>query len=238
MSDKNQACIYLIPTFLGDSSVENVMPPMHSILINELTCFIVEDLRSARRFLKRIGYKNDFENTSFFELNEHTQIQDVEHYLSPLMQGVSIGLMSEAGCPGVADPGAEIINLAHHHNIRVVPLVGPSSILLALMASGFNGQNFAFNGYLPIDKPKRIRSLKQLEEKIYKEHQTQIFIEAPYRNNHLFQDILKTCNPQTKLCVACDITLSSEYIVSKTVSSWSSVKLDLNKRPTVFLLYQ
>jgi 16S rRNA (cytidine1402-2'-O)-methyltransferase len=196
---------------------------------------VVENTRSARRFLSKLKLSHPIDSLVFTELNEHTPVAEVSHLLAPLLQGFDVGVISEAGVPAVADPGAALVSAAHERGIRVVPLVGPSSILLALMASGFNGQSFAFSGYLPIKSDERLRSLKRLE-RLSAEGQTQIFMEAPYRNNKLLADIINACNPHTKLCIAADITLESELIATKALSEWKKGTPDLNKRPCIFLM--
>jgi len=235
-STSNQPAIYLIPTTLGDSDINRVIPQNIHHLASHLHYFIVEDLRNARRYLKKLDKSINIDELTFFELNKHTRSTEVETFLSPIKKGESIGIISEAGCPGVADPGADIVKIAHKKNIKVIPLVGPSSILLSLMASGMNGQNFAFAGYIPIKKPERVKRLRQLEKRSQVENQTQIFIEAPYRNDKLLADILSTCAPETRVCVACDITLKTEYIVTKTVAQWRKAVPEIHKRPTIFLL--
>ena len=199
--------------------------------------FIVEELKTARRFLRKIGYKKDFDEVVFHLLNEHTEETEVEGFLDSLKAGKNVGLLSEAGTPCIADPGAEIVRIAQQRNIKVVPLIGPSSIYLALMASGFNGQNFIFHGYLPVDKRERKRKLLELEQNAGKLGQTQIFIETPYRNNQMLQSIIEVCNPEVLLCVATNITGSDESIVSKRVKDWRKTNLNIHKQPTVFLLY-
>ena len=235
-STSSKPSIYLIPTTLGDSDINNVIPQNIHHLVSHLRYYIVEDVRNSRRYLKKLDKSINIDELTFFELNKHTRPSEVETFLSPIKKGESIGIISEAGCPGVADPGADIVKIAHQKNIAVVPLVGPSSILLSLMASGMNGQNFAFVGYIPIKKPERVKRLRQLEQRSRGENQTQIFIEAPYRNNKLLEDILSACASETRVCIACDITLETEYIVTKTVSQWRKAVPEIHKRPTIFLL--
>jgi 16S rRNA (cytidine1402-2'-O)-methyltransferase len=211
------------------------LPANFSQHINTLKIFIVEELRTARRFLRSSGYTQNFDDVTFFVLNEHTDSREIETYLDMISKD-SIGLLSEAGVPCVADPGSEIVALAHRKNIPVVPLVGPSSILLALMASGLNGQNFCFNGYLPIDKKERERRLKDLEQLAIRENQTQIFIETPYRNNHLFESILNVCSPNTCIGIAANITQENAIHQTKTVSEWRKKPIDLHKQNAVFLI--
>lgn len=203
--------------------------------------FIVEELRTARRFLKMAGYPHPIDNTQFFVLNEHTQEIEIGHYLDPIAKGEDVGLLSEAGLPCVADPGAMITRIAQRQGIEVIPLVGPSSLMLALMASGMNGQNFAFVGYLPVDRNERVRAIKRLEERVRHEHQTQIMIEAPYRNDQLLQAMSECCSPETRICVACDILSPSQSIKTRTAREWKSMLSkkqveSLHKRPTVFLI--
>ncbi|MDD5571988.1 MAG: SAM-dependent methyltransferase [Bacteroidales bacterium] len=233
-----ESVIYLIPSVLGNGNTDKVLPQFNKNIVNELDCFIVEEIRTARRFLKEMGYKKDFNEVTFFVLNEHTEPEEISDFLKPAEEGKSIGIISESGCPAVADPGAEIVRLAHKKNITVIPLTGPSSILLSLMASGFNGQNFTFLGYLPVEKKSRVKKIKEIERDAYNKSQTQIFIETPYRNHHLLNDILNVCNYNTMLCIACDITLPAEFIKSKTIAEWRKSIPDINKRPAIFLLYK
>ena len=230
------AKLYLIPTTLGDTTIERVLPPDLSKLICSISVFIVENLRTARRFLKKVDPAIVIDDLTFFELNQHTDKKEISRFLEPNRQGLDIGIISEAGCPGIADPGADVVRIAHIRNIQVVPLVGPSSILLALMASGMSGQNFAFNGYLPIKNPEKSIQIKMLENRMQTEGQTQIFIEAPYRNAQLLDDLLKNCDPLTILCIAADITLDTEFILSKPVSYWKTNIPDIQKRPAIFMI--
>jgi 16S rRNA (cytidine1402-2'-O)-methyltransferase len=228
--------LYLIPAPLGDS-VYLPVPTYVVDIVHSLEVFIVEKGKTARQYLKQLQTPIPFQNMTFFELNKHTDLKELPIFLAPALElGRNIGLMSEAGCPGVADPGADVIKLAHELNLEVVPLVGPSSILLALMASGLNGQTFAFQGYLPIKNPERSKRIQQLEQVARRNQQTQIFIETPYRNDSFLADLLKNLSPETLLCVASDITLPSEFIKTKSVFSWKNDELPvLNKRPTIFL---
>jgi len=232
------ASLFLIPTTLGDTTISKVLPDYNKTVLLSLKHFIVENIRTARRFLKKIDQSIDIDALTFFILNKHTSNESIADFLKPIEEGYSVGIISEAGCPAIADPGAEAVAIAHRKNIRVIPLIGPSSILLALMASGFNGQCFAFHGYLPIDNVQRVKTLKLLEQRVYSENQTQLFIETPYRNNKLLDDIIKTCKPATKLCIAADITLDSEYIKTLSVSDWKSRKPELSKRGCIFALYK
>lgn len=226
----------MIPITLGDTPINQVIPEFNNNIINEIDVYIVENIKTARRFLKKAGISNAIDELTFFELNKRTHESELPTFLKPIAEGKNIGVLSEAGCPGVADPGADIVALAQQQNIKVVPLVGPSSILLALMASGFNGQSFCFNGYLPKDQKDRTRKLKELEKTAKNRQQTQIFIETPYRNHHVLEDILNNCFNTTKLCIAVDITLPSEQITTKTVEDWKKANINLNKRPCLFLI--
>ena len=232
------ASLFLIPAPLGNTILSKILPEYNRTVILTIKHFVVENIRTARRFLKQVEPSIDIDALTFFTLNQHTSKVSIVDFLKPIEEGYSVGIISEAGCPAIADPGAEVVALAQQKNIRVVPLIGPSSILLALMASGFNGQSFAFHGYLPIDSEQRIKTLKMLERRIYIENQTQMFIETPYRNDKLLEDIFKACKPATKLCIAADITLDSEYIKTLSVSNWKKQKPDLSKRPCIFALYQ
>jgi 16S rRNA (cytidine1402-2'-O)-methyltransferase len=196
----------------------------------------VEDVRSARRFLKKVDRGMDIDALTFYTLNEHTSPQAASGYLQPLIDGQSMGVLSEAGCPAIADPGADVVAIAQRKGLKVVPLVGPSSLLLAIMGSGFSGQRFAFHGYLPIDPGERVRALKMLEQRAYAEEQTQLFIETPYRNHRMVEDILQHCRPQTKLCIAASLTCEGEYIKTGTVKEWQGRVPDLSKLPCIFLL--
>lgn len=228
--------IYLIPTTLGDSPIEKVLPAEISRVVGGLRYFVVENSRTARRHLKKMVPEIVIDELEFGELNEHTRQVGLEQLLEPALQGFDMGILSEAGCPGVADPGADLVRIAHEKGIRVVPLVGPSSILLSLMASGMNGQNFAFVGYLPVKPGGRGNAIRELERTSGREKQTQIFIEAPYRNTQLLADLLSFCHPQTRLCIAVDLTLESEFVVTKTIAAWKKSLPDINKRPAIFLL--
>ena len=230
------AKLYMIPTTLGDTTIERVLPPDLTQLISSLSVFIVENIRTARRFLKKVNPAIVIDDLTFFELNQHTEKKEITRFLEPHQQGHDIGIISEAGCPGIADPGAEVVRIAHTKNITVVPLVGPSSILLALMASGMSGQNFAFNGYLPIKNPEKSQQIKMLEKRMQTEGQTQIFIEAPYRNVQLLEALLQHCEPETLLCIAADITLDTEFIRSKPISFWKANIPDIQKRPAIFMI--
>ena len=233
-----ETALYLIPVTLGDTSIEKVLPSYNKEIILGIKHFIVEDVRSARRFLKKVERSINIDELSFYTLNKHTSAEEISGYLKPLLGGESMGVISEAGCPAVADPGADVVAIAQRKNLKVVPLVGPSSIILSVMGSGFNGQSFAFHGDLPIDPSERIKRIKVLEQRIYSENQTQLFIETPYRNNKMMEDIVKNCRPQTKLCIAANITCEDEYIKTKTVKEWQGKLPDLSKIPCIFLIYK
>lgn len=234
-----QGTIYLIPTTLGETAETADVIPLKVIqLINTIDEYIVENEKSARHYLKKAGIKKPLQEIVLHPLNKHTDVTQISSYLNSIEAGKNIGIISEAGCPGIADPGAEVVKLAHKKNITVIPLVGPSSILLSLMASGFNGQNFAFNGYLPKEREERIKKIKELEKIARQKNQTQLFIETPYRNSHLLQDILTNCDNDTLLCIACDITLPTEFIKTRNIKDWKKQLPDINKRPTIFLIYK
>jgi 16S rRNA (cytidine1402-2'-O)-methyltransferase len=229
--------LYLLPCTLGDTPAEQVLPQHVIDIARRLKHFVVEQPKTTRQFLSALKPEHPIQSLHFATLNEHTESRELEGLLSPLLAGEDVGIVSEAGCPGIADPGADLVNLAHRRGIHVVPLVGPSSILLALMASGLNGQCFAFHGYLPIAEADRSKTITTLEAESAKRKQTQMFIETPYRNEKLFAALLARCRPQTLLCVACDITLPSELIQTRSVEQWKSQPPpQLNKRPSLFLL--
>lgn len=228
--------LYLIPTTLGESETARVIPSDVAAIVKEIKYFIVENIRTARRYLRKLDPQLNIDELVFFELNQHTESHLMEEFLKPVIEGFDVGIISEAGCPGVADPGAEVVKLAHLKHIRVIPLVGPSSILLSLMASGMNGQNFAFIGYIPVKPIERVKAIRDIEKRSAMEKQTQIFIETPYRNTALMNDLITTLSDQTRLCVASDITLATEYIKTQTIAQWKNSIPDLNKRPTIFLI--
>jgi len=228
--------LYMIPITLGDSPIQQVIPEFNNKIINEIDVYVVENIKSARRFLKRAGIIKPISELTFFELNKRTEVTDLPTFLAPIAEGKNIGVLSEAGCPGIADPGADIVDLAQRSKIKVTPLVGPSSILLSLMASGFNGQSFCFNGYLPKDQKDRSRKIKELERLVKTKEQTQLFIETPYRNMHVYEDLLNTCFNTTKLCIAVDITMSNEKITTKTIEEWKKIQINLQKRQCIFLI--
>ena len=228
--------LYLIPNLLGETPIERTIPDDVVHIIKNIKVFATENVKNTRRYLKKIDKAINIDELVFLDLNEHSNIKDIETYL-PYLTNQDMGIISEAGCPGIADPGAELVALAHKHDYQVIPLVGPSSILLALMASGANGQNFSFNGYLPIAKPERIKTLKTYEKQSATENRTQLFIETPYRNMQLFEDMITTLSPTTRLTIAGDITTENEYIKTMLIKDWKHVKPDINKRPTIFVLY-
>jgi len=230
--------LFLIPVPLTENASNKSFTAYLGDTINAISTYIVENEKTARKFLKEAGIKIPQSDLLIHDYGKHKRGNSMVPYFKELMTGKDVGLMSEAGCPGVADPGAEVVAEAHKRGIRVVPLVGPSSLLLALMASGFNGQNFTFHGYLPIDKVERGQRIKELEQQAQKNRQTQLFIETPFRNNHLFEDILKNTQPQTLLCVASNITGEEEYIKTLTIGQWKQERIDLHKKPTIFLLYR
>lgn len=232
--------LFLIPTPLGDTASWDIaLPAGNRKILDEIDYFVVENIRTARRFLARSGISRPIDTLTFAELNEHSRPEEVDSLLTPLLtEGRHIGLMSEAGLPCVADPGAWLVAVAHRHGVEVVPLVGPSSILLALMASGANGQSFAFNGYLPVKPADRVKAIRALERRIAVEGQTQIFIEAPYRNRKLFDDLIATCGAQTRLCVACDLLEPGQWIGTKSIAEWGKKGAPaFDKRPAIFILF-
>ncbi|MDR0790631.1 MAG: SAM-dependent methyltransferase [Bacteroidales bacterium] len=228
--------LYLFPTPIGENETYNSTPAINGAILNLCDCFIVEELPTVRRFLRKAGYKKSFDDVTFFELNEHTNLNEIDAYLQPLFAGRNVGVLSEAGLPCVADPGWQIVRLAHRNHIKVVPLVGASSLMLALMASGFCGQNFAFVGYLPIPAQSRRQAIIQLEQLAERTGQTQIFIEAPYRNNKLLEALEATLKKETMLCVACDLMLPTEQIISQPIGKWQQQTISFHKRNSVFLI--
>lgn len=229
--------LYLIPVTLGGGDLQAVLPAQVIEVTRQLDTFVVENEKSARQFLSLVKTAKPVRELVMLPLNEHTSEKEMPALLAPLLEGRDVGLISEAGCPGIADPGADLVRLAHSKGVRIAPLVGPSSILLALMASGMNGQRFSFLGYLPAEKSGRIHKIREIEKRSQQQAETQIFIEAPYRNQHLLQDILENCRPETRLGIACNITLENQLIQSKSIADWkTSVLPDLHKQPTVFLL--
>jgi len=228
--------LYLVPNTLGNPDTRDTIPGGITPRVNGIKLFIVENLRNARRYLKSLNKDIHIDSITFFELNEHTAVEEIPTFLDQVEQGMDAAIISEAGVPGVADPGAAVVRVAHEKGIRVVPLTGPSSILLALMASGLNGQSFCFHGYLPVKRPERIRKIREIEQVAIRRGETQMFIEAPYRNDALLADILDSCNSSTILCIAADITLETEFIKTETCGAWKKKKPALHKRPVLFLL--
>lgn len=226
--------LFLIPTILAPDTQNNVLAPQIKEVIGQLNTFFVEDVRTARRFISSLKLEKVIDEITFIELNKDTPLEQTSENLKKLK--TDAGIISEAGCPGIADPGAVAVSIAHRLGIRVVPLVGPSSILMALMASGMNGQSFAFNGYLPIDKPLKIKALKQLEQDSKRKNQSQIFMETPYRNNQLLDDILQNLDNNVLLCIASNITAEDEFIKTLPISQWKKQKPDLHKKPTIFII--
>ena len=236
-----EAGLYLIPCQLSDVPLDKVLPAYNIEVVRGIKHFVVESVRSARRFLKKCDRSIDIDSLTFNELNEHTDLKDtaaIEAFLDPIGRGEAVGVISDAGCPAVADPGADLVAIAQRRGYKVVPLVGPSSILMSLMASGFNGQRFAFEGYLPVDGQARQARLKEMTRRIEREHQTQIFIEAPYRNNQLIADLATHLPGRMRLCVASDITGENQSIITRTLGEWKQSRYDYHKIPTIFLLYQ
>ena len=233
-----EVALYLIPVGLSDAELSRVLPQHNIQVVREIKHFIVENVRSARRFLKKCDRDIDIDTLTFYELNRHTRPDDIPAMLKPLGGGEAMGVISEAGCPAIADPGADVVAIAQSRGLKVIPLVGPSSILMGLMGSGFNGQSFAFLVYLPIDASQRARKFKEMEQRIVRESQTQIFIETPYRNNALVAELCRTMPPHIKLCIATNITGDGERIITRGVKQWLTMLPDLNKVPTIFLLYK
>ena len=238
MPDK-KASLFLIPVTLGETPVSRVLPEYNAGVISGIKHFIVENIRSARRFLKASVPSIDIDSLTFYELNEHTDPKTIGGYLDPITKkGMDMGVISEAGCPAVADPGALVVEMAHKKNVRVVPLSGPSSMIMAVMASGFNGQSFAFNGYLPVKPGERSAKIRLLEGRAWKENQTQLFIEAPYRNLKMLETLVSVCRKDTRLCIAAGITCEEEYIHTHTIEEWKKIpEPPINKVPAIFLLY-
>ena len=230
--------LYLIPTTMGESDPMDVLPQTVKRSIDFIDHYIVENEKTARKSIKAVSPEKKQSELILFTLNKRTEPSEHLDFIKPLLEGKNVGLMSEAGCPGVADPGAVIVKLAHEKGIQVIPLVGPSSILLAMMASGMNGQSFTFHGYLPIEKDEKKASFKNLERVSFEKNQSQIFIETPYRNNKLLEDLLQALHPETHLCIATDITLPTEYIKTKKIAAWKKETIDLHKRPTIFIIHK
>lgn len=230
--------LYLIPMPLAEKSSAKSFTPYLVETINHIDEYIVENSKTARRFLKEAGLKTPQSELIVHDYGKHNRDSSVKDFFTGLLAGKDVGLMSEAGCPGVADPGSEIVAYAHQRGIKVVPLVGPSSILLALMASGFNGQSFTFHGYLPIEKVQRANKIKELEGLAERHNQTQIFIETPFRNNPMLEEILRSCKPETKLCIACELTSEDEFIQTKAIKDWKAKVPEMHKRPAIFLIFK
>lgn len=232
-----EIALYLIPVTLGETGIEQVLPSYNHDIIMGIRHFIVENIRSARRFLRQVDREFPIDDSTFYEMGKHADEHQFSQYLQALRDGKPMGVISEAGCPAVADPGADIVAIAQRQNLRVIPLVGPSSMIMAVMGSGLNGQSFAFNGYLPVDAADRARKLKALETRAWNEHQTQLFIETPYRNLKMFQTLLQSLRPQTRMCIAAGITTADEYIHTHTIAEWKKIQLpDLSKVPAIFLI--
>jgi len=238
MQTQPTGTLFLVPTVLAEDTGATVIPPQVISCVGNLSYFIVENARTARRYIKSIAPEKVIEELQIVVINKDSSEAEVKKALEPLKNGVSAGIISEAGCPGVADPGAEIVKFAHQQGLKVVPLVGPSAILLALMGSGFNGQSFAFHGYLPIEKKDRIAAIRNLEKEMLQKDQTQIFMETPYRNNQLLQDLTQHLTPTYRLCIAANITAPHELIRTDTIANWKKNLPELHKQPTVFLLYK
>ncbi|MBP2833926.1 SAM-dependent methyltransferase [Aquimarina sp. U1-2] len=228
--------LYLIPTRLGDDVPLEVLPISIKKVLEQVNHYIVENEKPARRFIKKVSPSKSQRSLVIHSVNKYTDVTEIPNYLTPCLNGESIGLLSDAGCPGVADPGAEVVKIAHEKNIQVVPLVGPSSIVLAMMSSGMNGQNFTFNGYLPIDKNERKAAIKSLEKTSLEKNQAQIFIETPYRNDKMFSDLKSILHASTRLCIASNITLTSEFIATKRIEEWKNEEIDLHKKPTIYII--
>lgn len=233
-----KASLYLIPVTLGDTSIVRVLPEYNKSVILETKHFIVENIRTARRFLKQVEQSINIDELKFYELNKHTNLDQIGNYLYPLTQGENVGIISEAGCPAIADPGSDVVAIAQRKGYNVVPLIGPSSILLSLMASGFNGQSFAFHGYLPIDSKERKQKIDQMEQRILRENQTQLFIETPYRNDKLAEDLINQCGSSIKLCIAMNLTCDDEFVKTLPIKSWKNNLPEMHKKPCIFLLYK
>jgi 16S rRNA (cytidine1402-2'-O)-methyltransferase len=236
-NNKLQPSLYLIPVTLGDTQHEKVLPAYNAQVVSDIRHFVVEEIRTARRFLRRMDREFPIDDCTFFEMGKHADVSRFAEYLAPIANGHSVGVISEAGCPAVADPGADVVSLAQKRGIRVVPLVGPSSMILAVMASGLGGQSFAFNGYLPVQDTDRAKRLKQLESRAWAEGQTQLFIETPYRNRKMFDTMCATLRPDTRMCIAAGITTPDEWIRTQSIRDWKRSGMpDLGKIPAIFLI--
>ena len=234
--EKNKGCVYLIPTPIAEGTEDTVLSVQTKTIVKELSYFLVENIRTARRFISSLKIEKKIEDIQFAELNKNTPPETIPTFFASVLQGQNVGILSEAGCPGIADPGALAIAYAHQHQLKVIPIPGPSSIFLALMASGMNGQSFAFHGYLPIQAGERIKAIKMMEKEAYQRQQTQIFMETPYRNHKLLEDLLKHCRPDTRLCIAKNITGRDEFIQTQTIKEWKKNLPDMHKVPTIFLV--
>ena len=230
--------LYLIPNTLGDNEPLEVLPISIKKIIETTDYFLFENEKAGRKFIKKITPTKAQDSIKLNLINKFTLKEELNSFLNPIFEGFNIGLISDAGCPGVADPGSDIIKIAHQSNIKVVPLVGPSSILLAIMSSGLNGQNFAFNGYLPIDKEDKKSKIKELERLSFQKNQSQMFIETPYRNNKMFEDLLKNLSNSTNLCIACDLTLKNEFIRTLSINEWGKNKINIDKKPAIFIIHK
>lgn len=230
------APLYLIPAPLAETDFANIFPNFNLEIINEIDHYVVEELRTARRLLRKMNINKPIDQLTFAEINEHAKNVNYNEILRPCVNGHPMGLLSEAGTPCVADPGSKVVAKAHQLGIPVIPLIGPNSILLALMASGFDGQRFAFNGYLPVDRGQREREISFYESLMRKTGQTQIFIETPYRNNHFLDSLLTVCAPETRICVACNLTSPDQVIITQSVAKWKRTKIDIYKKPVIFLI--
>lgn len=234
--EKNKGCVYLIPTPIAEDTEDTALSVQTKTIVKELSYFLVENIRTARRFISSLKIEKKIEDIQFAELNKNTPPETIPTLFASVLQGQNVGILSEAGCPGIADPGALAIAYAHQHRLRVIPVPGPSSIFLALMASGMNGQSFAFHGYLPIQAGERVKAIKMVEKEAYQRQQTQIFMETPYRNNKLLEDLLKHCRPDTRLCIAKNITGRDEFIQTRTIKEWKKNLPDVHKVPAIFLV--
>ena len=234
--EKNKGCVYLIPTPIAEDTANTMLSLQTKSIVEKLSYFLVENIRTARRFISSLKIEKNIEDIQFAELNKDTPPESLPTLFAAVLQGQNVGIMSEAGCPGIADPGALAIAYAHQHQLKVIPVPGPSSIFLALMASGMNGQSFVFHGYLPIQTGERIKAIKMIEKEAYQRQQTQIFMETPYRNNKLLEDLLKHCRPDTRLCIAKNITGTDEYIKTLQVKEWKKALPDMHKVPAIFLV--
>ena len=233
---KNKGWVYLIPTPIAEGTEDTALSVQTKIIVEKLSYFLVENIRTARRFISSLKIEKKIEGIQFAELHKNTPPETIPTLFASVLQGQNVGILSEAGCPGIADPGALAIAYAHQHQLRVIPIPGPSSIFLALMASGMNGQSFAFHGYLPIQAGERIKAIKMVEKEAYQRQQTQIFMETPYRNNKLLEDLLNHCRPDTRLCIAKNITGRDEFIQTRTIKEWKKNLPDMHKVPTIFLV--